>query len=387
MSNIQHDYIFFADDRGGIPTSTMHLADQIAKTHRVFWVNIYTRLPKISIHEFSRAFRILTNRSHKAAPQQCTESGSSIISATPMQFPWFTPPVRKLNGFLGGRFFRHFVKKHNIQSPVLITNFPCVVDTFKSIRKSFPDVPQVYYCFDDFIEYPGFNPQHWRAMENEFFNTVNGAVFTSRDLVQKKHRDALPDLYLPHGVDYEHFTPNNTVKIEQLESLPKPVVGFFGGLSPSWFDLDIFVYLAKRFPLYSFVVIGPSESSTEVLSGIANLHYLGAVPYSELPQYARCFDVGLMPFVKNKLTQAANPLKLYEYYAAGLPIISTNLPFAADAPGPLYLADTKEEFGNHLETILGSDLEAAHRLAREVAKQNSWSARAEELMKFIETIE
>ncbi|MDR0870064.1 MAG: hypothetical protein LBN39_04655 [Planctomycetaceae bacterium] len=53
MTNINHDYIFFADDWGGIPTSTMHLADQIAKKHRVFWVNIYTRLPKVT--EFSKA--------------------------------------------------------------------------------------------------------------------------------------------------------------------------------------------------------------------------------------------------------------------------------------------------------------------------------------------
>ncbi|GHT42457.1 hypothetical protein FACS189443_5490 [Planctomycetales bacterium] len=371
----------------------MHLADQIAlgssgTAHRVFWINTYTRLPKISIHEFSRAFRILTNRSHKAESQQHTESGSSIISATPLQFPWFTPPVRQLNGFCGGRFFRHFVKKHNIQSPVLITNFPCVVDTFKSIRKSFPDVTQVYYCFDDFIEYPGFNPKHWRAMENEFFDTVDGAVFTSRDLVQKKHREGLPDLYLPHGVDYEHFSrANGTKKIETLEKIKKPIVGFFGGLSPRWFDVETFIYLAKRFPQYSVVVIGPSESSTEMFAGIDNLHYLGRISYAEIPYYARYFDIALMPFAKNGLTQAANPLKLYEYFALGLPTISTPLSSLADVCGPIYFANTHEEFGNQLETILGSDLDAARQLAQEVAGQNSWSARAEELIKFIETIE
>ena len=86
MSTPPHDYIFFADDRSSIPTSTMHIADQIAKSNRVFWVNIYTRLPKLS--EFKKALRILTRRGARAAVNQ-QDTGSTILSATPIQFPWF----------------------------------------------------------------------------------------------------------------------------------------------------------------------------------------------------------------------------------------------------------------------------------------------------------
>jgi glycosyltransferase involved in cell wall biosynthesis len=340
-------------------------------------------LPKIS--EFKKAFRILTRRGTKPAVNQ-QDTGSPIISATPIQFPWFGLPARKFNGFFAGRFFRKLVKQHNIQNPVLATNFPCVVDAFRSIRRIAPDAPQIYYCFDDFVAYPGFNPRHWQTMEQEFFACVDGVVFTSRDLQQNKKRPAsLPSLYLPHGVDYEHFACEKIEKspIEVLEKIKKPIVGFFGTMD-TWVDLSAIAYLAKRFPQCSFVVIGRSVVPMTVLEGLDNVHCLGQLPYSALPQYARYFAVGLIPFVLNDLTKAVNPLKLMEYYAIGIPVISTRLPDIVDAPGPLYFADTHEEYEERLDEILRFDLSELCRRAKEVAQQNSWAARAENFIQFAE---
>ena len=378
-----HDYIFFADDRSSIPTSTMHIADQIAKNNRVFWVNIYTRFPKLS--EFKKAFRILTRRKAQPAVNQ-QDTGSTIISATPIQIPWFGIPTRKFNGYFVGRFFQKLVKQYDIKNPVLATNFPCVVDAFKTIRRLVPQAPQIYYCFDDFVEYPGFNPQHWETMEQELFANVDGVIFTSRDLVQNKKRPTiLPSLYLPHGVDYEHFACKKTEKISiaSLESIQKPIVGFFGTID-TWVDLSAVAHLAQRFPHCSFVIIGRSVVPMTALEGLENVHYLGQVPYAELPQYARYFDVGLIPFVLNDLTKAVNPLKLMEYFAIGIPVISTRLPDIMDVPGPLYFAVTHEEYGNHLEKILNSDMSELRRQAQEVARKNSWSARAKSFMQFVE---
>jgi len=340
------DYIFFADDRSSIPTSTMHIADQIAKKNRVFWVNIYTRLPKLS--EFKKAFHILTRR--RAAPavnQQST--GSPIISATPIQFPWFGLPARKFNGYFAGRFFQKLVKQYDIEHPVLVTNFPCVVDAFRTIRQIVPQAPQIYYCFDDFVVYPGFNPHHWQTMEQEMFANVDGVIFTSRDLVQsKKRRTTLPDLYLPHGVDYEHFACEKTEKrpIDRLEKIKKPIVGFFGTID-TWVDLSAIAYMAKRFPQCSFVVIGRSVVPLTILEGLDNVHCLGQLPYSELPLYARYFDVGLIPFVMNDLTKAVNPLKLMEYYAIGIDCLSRRLTETTTVKEP-WICENNEQKLAHL---------------------------------------
>ena len=339
----------------------------------------------MSFTEFKKAFRILTRRRAQPAVNQQV-AGSTIISATPIQIPWFSIPARKFNGYFAGRFFQKLVKQYDIKNPVLATNFPCVVDAFRAIRQLVPQMVQIYYCFDDFIEYPGFNPQHWKTMEQELFETVDGVIFTSRDLLEnKKRQESLPSLYLPHGVDYEHFACEKTEKvpIEALEKIKKPIIGFFGTID-TWVDISAIAYLAKRFPQCSFAVIGRSVVSLTPFEGLENIHFLGQFPYSVLPQYAHYFDVGLIPFVMNDLTKAVNPLKLMEYYAIGMPVISTRLPDIVDVPGPLYFADTHEEFGDRLDEILHSDLSALRQQAQEVARQNSWAVRAESFMQFVD---
>ncbi|MDR0522660.1 MAG: glycosyltransferase [Planctomycetaceae bacterium] len=385
----QRDYIFFADDRSGIPTSSMHIADQLVRTNRVFWVTLYTRLPKFSVSEFGKVRRILTHRKSSAAVNQQT-AGQPIISAVPMQFPWFGKPGRIFNACCAVRFYKKFVREHNICNPVLITNFPCAADAFMAIRKTDPAAKQIYYCVDDYTEYPGLCPKHWANMEHDLFRTVDGAIFTSRYLQSvKKHPESLPDIYLPHGVDYHHFacaaadSGTGNKMLQKLAALPKPVIGFFGTID-TWTDISAIAYLAVRFPQCSFAVIARSVVPLTIFDGISNIHLLGQVPYAELPQYARCFDAGLIPRVQNALTKAMNPLKLMEYYAAGLPVIATKLPDIADVPGPLYFAETHEEFGSRLDEILRSDLPLLRRQAREVAERNSWAVRAEQFADFAE---
>ena len=391
MPNQPHDYIFFADNRSSTPNSRMQIADQIAsgkmgEGNRVFWVNIYTRLPKLS--EFTRVCRILTQRGAKPTAN-LQGSGSTIISATPIQIPWFGLPARKFNGYFAGRFYQKLVKQYNILRPVLVTGMPCAVDAFRTIRQLAPQAPQIYYCPDNFVAYPGgFNTRHWETMEQELFATVDGATFTSLDLLQSKKRlESLPNLYLPHGVDYEHFSCENSTKtpIETLEKIKKPIIGLVGNLDMR-IDISALVYLAKRFPQCSFVFIGQAVVPATPLEELDNVHLLGRIQYSELPLYMRYFDVGLIPYLLGDITKAINPLKMMEYYAAGMPVISSRLQNIVDMPGPLYIADTHEEYGDHLKKILHSDMSELRRLTQEIARQNSWAVRAESFVQFVEQI-
>jgi len=91
--------------------------------------------------------------------------------------------------------------------------------------------------------------------------------------------------------------------------LPRPVVGFFGLLT-SWVDLQLIIDCAKAYPKSSVVVLGRTAVDVTSFKAHSNIHYLGEVPFADLPRYARGFDVGLIPFIVNDLTIAANPLKL-----------------------------------------------------------------------------
>ena len=386
MTEHKTDIIIFSDDRSGIPTSSMHLAEGLTQWGRVFWLNTYTRMPVFSGRDVVKAFRVLTGRSRPSATfgQNHQEADASKIPGfTPKSIPWFIPPIRKINGVLGRSFLHRLFRDYKIQSPVLITTFPCTVDVFRAVRR---ETTQIYYCVDEWSELAGLHPRRWKTMEQELLELVDGSVFTSRDLQQRKSHNR-PNLYLPHGVDFEHFSgirSNETIP-DFLASLPKPVIGFFG-IIDTWVDIGVIASLAKRFPQFSFVVVGRSAISLDIFQGISNIHFVGPVPYSELPRYARCFDVGLIPFMLNNLTKAVNPLKLMEYFAIGLPVISTKLPDILDVPGPLFFAATHQEFGDQLEMILSQDLVTLNNEARETARNNSWAARVADFVRFVETV-
>ena len=382
MSDHKTDYIIFSDDRSGIPTSSMHLAGQLTNWGRVFWLNTYTRSPGFSRKDFAKVFRVVFGRSGQVSvSEEVVES--KIHAFTPKSIPWFVPPVRKINGVLGRRFLHQLFREYQIQSPVLITTFPCTVDTFRAVRG---ETTQIYYCVDEWSELEGLHPQRWRTMEQELLELVDGTAYTSRDLLQRKSQGR-PSLYLPHGVDYEHFAGAKNMETvpEMIASLPKPMIGFFG-IIDTWVDIGVIATLAKRFPQYSFVIVGRSAVSLDVFHGLENVYFSGPVPYTELPSYARTFDVGLIPFALNNLTQSVNPLKLMEYFALGLPVISTRLPDILDVPGPLFFASTHQEFGDRLEVVLSHDQAILKKEAQETAKKNNWDARTEDFVRFIETV-
>ena len=69
-----------------------------------------------------------------------------------------------------------------------------------------------------------------------------------------------------------------------------------------------------------------AEKKIKILNNVKNIYFLGRKPYSELPNYCKGFDVALNPFEISELTLAANPLKVREYLAAGLQVVSTDIP-------------------------------------------------------------
>jgi hypothetical protein len=103
---------------------------------------------------------------------------------------------------------------------------------------------------------------------------------------------------------------------------------------------------------------------------------LGRRPYESLPAYCKGFDVGLIPFVLSELTLCANPLKAREYLAAGLPVVSTDLPEVAVLP-ECRVGRSHEEFLQLLES--GLQQPGPRRERSELMRSESWQARLDEI--------
>ena len=124
----------------------------------------------------------------------------------------------------------------------------------------------------------------------------------------------------------------------------------------------------------------------EVLRACPNIFLLGKVNYQDLPSYARHFDVGIIPFVINDLTINVNPLKLLEYLACGLPVVSTPLPEVSRYKDFVETAETPEKFVAAIERAMASNAPEQAEKRILLARDNSWDVRAEEFSHHIEEL-
>jgi glycosyltransferase involved in cell wall biosynthesis len=378
------DFVVLSDDWNGLPTSAIHLFRRLARHNRVFWFNTIGRCPRLRPGDARKVLRTLgawvCGGRKSEAPQAADRAGVHVVN--PVMVPWFKRWVRRFNCRSLLRKYRQLAESHQITDPIVLTTFPYAVDFMKAV----PEGMKIYYCVDDFLDYPGVNHADWGRMEGELLEAIDGLVVTSRDLARKR-LNSCPLLHLPHGVDFEHFfdAVARPTPVPALERLPRPVVGFFGLIS-EWVDRDLIGYLSEQFPGVSFVLIGRAEAGLGALARRPNVHCLGLVPYAELPAYARYFDVGLIPFVLNRLTRAVNPLKLMEYFALGLPVLATRLPELERIEGPLRLAVTREEFRDELRDLLAGRWEFQPEDGFAAARLNTWEERVERLSDFLEEL-
>ncbi len=386
------DLIIVSDNwdglRHGVPTSAIHLFSRLSRSHRVFWFNTISRMPKPTRADLARVAR--TVREWASGPREAARRNepvdprtAGVRVAAPFMVPWFKPAGRRLNRLSMRRAYGCLRERHGIANPIVLTTAPYGVDFLAAIDEGL----KVYYCVDEFLDYPNVNRTDWAAMEAELLGSIDGLVVTSRDLGRKKRPGGCPVLYLPHGVDYDHFHVAAIRRrvVPHLEALPRPIVGFFGLIS-EWVDLGLMAHLSETFPTASFVLYGRADVELGPLDGRPNVHYFGPVPYDELPDHARYFDIGLIPFVLNDLTRAVNPLKLLEYFALGMPVLATRLPELEGVEGPLRLAVGRDEFRAGLAELVAGGPGLGAKDAWDAAREHTWDRRAEDLGTFLEDL-
>ncbi|MCM3270693.1 glycosyltransferase [Paenibacillus elgii] len=210
----------------------------------------------------------------------------------------------------------------HIQHTVSIVDLPF----WSSLVFRLKDNKTIYDCMD---EHSGFSNTSSKllALEPTLMTKADIVVASSEYLYQKATLYNTSVCLIRNAGEYEHFAMNRVMKqITDLPDLKGPVIGYVGAIA-DWFDTKLVHELAIRNPDWSFVLIGCTYfSDTKELGKCSNVFLLGEKPYGELPSYIQLFDVCIIPFIVNNLTLATNPVKVYEYLAAGKPVVSSDLP-------------------------------------------------------------
>jgi GT2 family glycosyltransferase len=208
------------------------------------------------------------------------------------------------------------------------------------------------------------------------------AVFAvSRPLLEEVQARRADAEYLPNGVEFARFAapPDASLLPEEIaRSGGRPCAGYVGALA-RWVDSDLLAALAEQRPDWNFFLVGEAlDDSFERFESArpANLYLLGPRPYGAIPSILSAFDAGLIPFRRGAEGSNASPIKLYEYLAAGLPVLATPIPECETVP-EVDVASSASGFSDLLDRARGSRRsEDFRRRARDRARQNDWSERA-----------
>lgn len=234
------------------------------------------------------------------------------------------------------------------------------------------------------------------AFENvpESLRELEDAALAAADVifaVASSVRDRLAERYanvvhLPNGVDFGHFDVD-VAEPADLAAIPGPRV-LYVGATEYWFDTALLADCARELPDVSFVVVGPeSLCLKEAVEGLGNVHLFGSRPYNDVPAYIRHCDVGIVPFVRDKMVDAIHPIKVYEYLAAGLPVVAVRWPEIEAMKAPVDLCE-RDEFCDRLRVALGDQGSSAREIESRLgyARENSWDARFEIVLREVEKV-
>lgn len=169
---------------------------------------------------------------------------------------------------------------------------------------------------------------------------------------------------------------NEKPKLSWLLPGRRSILGFVGAIA-YWVDLNLIEFVARARPDWSIVMVGPIRAGVNVgrFRHLSNVRFVGKKDWTVLPHYLRAFDVCLSLFkVSEPITVTANPLKVYEYLAAGRPVVSTDMPEVRPLRDVIRIACSKEDFVEQIQAALQEDGAAARQARIEVARNYDWPA-------------
>jgi glycosyltransferase involved in cell wall biosynthesis len=239
----------------------------------------------------------------------------------------------------------------------------------------------VYEMIDDYDKIHIQMEKDIRKTEQLLVNRADLIITTSSALFEKakginKNKEVI---LIGNGVDYNFFNRDSFKRPVEFKGMDK-IVGYVGTID-NWMDFETLSFLAERRQDLDFVFIGPLK--TGGLSQGKNIHFLGKRDYESIPHYCNSFDVCLIPFKPGEFADTINPVKLYEYFALGKPVVAHEMREFRVFSNLLYLAKDKEDFLRKLEMAL-AETDANIQLKRkELAKLNDWSLKAKSIEDFL----
>ncbi|SQI02643.1 glycosyltransferase [Clostridium perfringens] len=260
---------------------------------------------------------------------------------------------------------------------------------------------KVIYDFVDELssEISGYNitskmiEDHEKLLRDKENVLVVSTAKKLKDIANKFRGENENNILAPNAVNLEDFKNHGHEigeKIQPIVNKRKPIIGYYGALA-KWFDYKLIEQLAKEREDYEIVLIGMDYDGSydqSNLKNYSNISYLGMIDYKYLINYSRYFDVCIVPFIKNDITDSTSPLKIFEYMALEKPIVTTDINECKNYESCLISKDY-DEFIRNIDKALKLEVDNKEyfNILRREAEENTWDNRAELIKEAIKNLE
>jgi glycosyltransferase involved in cell wall biosynthesis len=412
----------FADWETDLWTNQQHLMSRLACDNRVLFVeSLGLRRPQLAGRDLARIVRRL--RRGLRAPRAV--DGLYVLS--PLVAPLHgNAAVRALNRGLLRAQARRATRRLGMGRAILWAYVPQAEALIEALD---PELV-VYHCVDDAAAVAGIDAESFRATERRFAAQADLVLASAPALAARMRELSKNVLYAPNVADTALFAraleplpsapgaPPDSGRAEPdqvssapgapnpggtepdqanarrlgpptvepdpaVAALPRPRIIFTGAIVATKLDVPLLAALARARPEWSFALVGPvgpGDPRTDVsaLRDVPNIHLLGPRAYAQLPDALRAADAGLIPYARNAITESVFPMKVYEYLAAGLPVVATPLPALAEVP-EVATAPDAGGIARLLEEAIAADSPERRAARSRAAAAHSWEQRLEEI--------
>jgi len=234
-----------------------------------------------------------------------------------------------------------------------------------------------YVVYDLMDFHKGFTASSPKCLidEERLLEDSDLVIASSHPLVALASVSRKP-IFVPNAGEFLHFNRAAYNISSILHEFKRPIIGYYGAIS-DWFDTNLVGYLGTARPEWTFILIGDTlGADLEPINKLPNIHLLGEKPYTELPDYLSGFDVCIIPFKKIPLTEATNPVKLFEFMSAGKPVVVTRLRELTNYEDYVELVESKDEWLDEIQKALDENKSIELLQKRfSFAKKNTWEER------------
>lgn len=364
-------------------STTFSLAQEFSKCNKVIYIDAPLTLKDMVINVKRPDIRRRISRFLKGDVFQEYNNNLTICYLPPvipvnfLSQGWLYRSLKSFNEWVIFSYLKKKLRKMNFEKYVYINIF----NPFYIHNRYLDALVNIYYTVDN-ISKSSYIDKHGVWLEKEIIKKSDFSLGTSYELVNNNKKFNPNFYYLPNAADLTVFDPNKSYpKPLELQGIKTKIIIFTGHLDKRN-DIQLLCSVLENNRDKTLVIVGLISLKEEVLQQLRdfqNILFVAPKPIAALPAFLYHSDCAIIPFKINELTNSIYPLKINEYLAMGIPVVSTC--FSEDIMQFNHVISLTEDpniFCDLINSEINNDNQERRMERKNAAKNNTWERRVEQ---------